>query len=264
MATGARPALEAPAAWRCIDFISDLHLDPGQPLTWRCCEAYLAQTPADAVFILGDLFEVWLGDDLLQQDPQGFEARCVQTLRAAGRRIALYVLHGNRDFLIGPGFAQAAGVQLLEDPTVLHFAGQHWMLSHGDAMCLADREYLQFRAQVRSPGWQAAFLGRPLEERRALARGMRAQSEARKRQTRTWIDLDDDEVRRQLQDAGAGTLIHGHTHQPADHALGDGLRRLTLSDWDAVARPARAQVLRLHADARHARLPLAAAPAPAP
>jgi UDP-2,3-diacylglucosamine hydrolase len=261
VATGARPALEAPAAWRCIDFISDLHLDPGQPLTWGCCAAYLAQTPADAVFILGDLFEVWVGDDLLQRDPQGFEARCVQALQVAGSRRALFFLHGNRDFLIGADFAQTAGVQLLGDPTVLRFAGQRWMLSHGDAMCLADHDYLQFRAQVRSPGWQAAFLARPLEERRALARAMRAQSEARKQQARTWIDLDDDEVRRQLQHAGAATLIHGHTHQPADHALGAGLRRLTLGDWDLAARPARAQVLRLHADARHERLPLAVLPA---
>lgn len=242
-------------------FISDLHLTVDRPALTEVFERYLAgpARDADALYILGDLYEYWAGDD--DHDDPLNSALAAQLARLADGGTRIHFMPGNRDFLIGADFAQTAGVQLLGDPTVLRFAGQRWMLSHGDAMCLADHDYLQFRAQVRSPGWQAAFLARPLEERRALARAMRAQSEARKQQARTWIDLDDDEVRRQLQHAGAATLIHGHTHQPADHALGAGLRRLTLGDWDLAARPARAQVLRLHADARHERLPLAVLPA---
>lgn len=253
------PVLEAPAAWGSIDILSDLHLDAEHPHTLHAWQRYLQDTPAQAVFILGDLFEVWVGDDSFSADPQGFEAHCVDILRDAARQHSIHVLRGNRDFLIGDAFARACGLQLLEDPTVLQFAGQRWLLSHGDAMCLADTAYLQFRALVRGAAWQQRFLSQPLAARRAEARALRQRSESHKQQAAHWVDLDDAEVRRQLLQAQAGTLVHGHTHHPADHDLGDGLRRIVLSDWDQHAQPPRGEVLRIGRDGRHARMDVAAA-----
>jgi UDP-2,3-diacylglucosamine hydrolase len=236
----------APPAWRTVDLISDLHLQAQEADTVQAWRSYLQTTPADALFILGDLFEVWVGDDAAEAP--GFEQLAVQALHAAAQRLPIHFLHGNRDFLVGEAFARATGVHLLADPTVLAFQGRHWLLSHGDLLCLDDTEYLAFRAQVRSPAWQAAFLARPLVERQAFARGARTQSEARKSDPdMVWADVDAAAARRWLQRAGADTLIHGHTHRPAEHALGDGLRRIVLSDWDAEAQPPRLQVLRLSA-----------------
>ena len=133
---------------------------------------------------------------------------------------------------------------MLDDPTVLVLHGERWLLSHGDALCLDDTDYLRFRAQVRASEWQSAFLARPLAERRALARAMRVQSEDRKRDPSVvWADVDADAARDWLARANARTLVHGHTHRPAEHDLGNGLRRLVLSDWDAAAHPPRAQLL---------------------
>jgi UDP-2,3-diacylglucosamine hydrolase len=133
---------------------------------------------------------------------------------------------------------------LVADPTVLLLHGERWLLSHGDALCLEDKDYLRFRAQVRTPEWQQALLARPLEERRTLARSVRAQSEDRKRSPdMVWADVDADAARDWLRQAGATSLVHGHTHRPAVHDLGDGMRRIVLSDWDAAAHPPRAQLL---------------------
>jgi UDP-2,3-diacylglucosamine hydrolase len=147
-------------------------------------------------------------------------------------------------------------MQLLADPTVLALHGRRWLLSHGDALCLADVDYLRFRAEVRTAAWQEAFLARPLAERRAIARGLRSESEARKQSGAEYADADSDAARAWLQAAGASTLIHGHTHRPADHDLGQGLARVVLSDWDLQATPPRAEALRLSA-AGAARVPLA-------
>ncbi|MET0544289.1 MAG: UDP-2,3-diacylglucosamine diphosphatase [Variovorax sp.] len=233
----------APSQWRTVDLISDLHLHAGDPATFQAWQGYLETTPADAVFILGDLFDVWPGDDAA--DEPGFEAQCAEVLRAATRRRPVFFMHGNRDFLIGPAFAARCGMTLLTDPTVLALHGERWLLTHGDELCLDDHEYLRFRAQVRAPAWQQALLARPLEERRALARTMRTQSESRKQSAdMVWADVDHDAARAWLRRADARTLIHGHTHRPAEHALGGaGLRRIVLSDWDAAAHPPRAQLL---------------------
>lgn len=236
----------APAGWRTVDLISDLHLQPGDAATLDAWRGYLETTPADALFILGDLFEVWVGDDAALEP--GFEAQCADLLRDASARRPVYLMHGNRDFLIGDGLAAQCGLTLLADPTVLVLHGERWLLSHGDLLCLEDTEYLQFRAEVRTPQWQGAFLARPLHERRAVARQMRTQSEARKADPRmVWADVDAEAARGWLRSANARTLIHGHTHRPATHDLGDGLQRIVLSDWDAAAHPPRAQAMCLSA-----------------
>lgn len=248
--------LLAPPLWRVVDVISDLHLQPSEPATVQAWASYMAHTRADAVFILGDLFEVWIGDDVIDAaapgslDTDSFEQRCVQTLQTAARQRDVFFMHGNRDFLIGASFAQACGIRLLADPTVLDFGGQRWLLSHGDALCLDDTDYMQFRALVRSPSWQQDFLAKPLAERKAMALNLRSQSEARKRSGAVYADVDAPAATAWLQAAHSAHLIHGHTHQPASHAFGPGLQRTVLSDWDAAASPPRAQVLRLSLDAR--------------
>jgi UDP-2,3-diacylglucosamine hydrolase len=237
------PELQAPPQWRTADFISDLHLQTSEPATFDAWRAYMRTTPADAVFILGDLFEVWVGDDAAGEP--GFEADCAAVLRDTAVRLPVFFMHGNRDFLVGQGLMQASDATLLDDPTVLTFLGQRLLLTHGDALCLDDSAYLVFRAQVRSPAWQRDFLARPLTERKAIARGLREQSEARKQTGVPYADVDGAETLRWLQAADARTMIHGHTHRPADHELGAGRRRIVLSDWDASAAPPRLQVLRV-------------------
>ncbi len=155
---------------------------------------------------------------------------------------------GNRDFLLGEAFARRCGMHLLHDPTTLAFGDRRWLLSHGDALCLDDKGYMQFRAEVRTPAWQSRFLALPLAERQAIARGLRTQSEAHKRTSARYVDLDPAATQQWLTHAGAGTFIHGHTHQPADHTMAGGGIRHVLSDWDLHATPPRAEVLRLARD----------------
>ena len=238
-------------AWRTVDFLSDLHLHSSEPATFSAWRHYMQSTPADAVFILGDLFEVWVGDDAvseyLTKPTASFEDSCAEVLSHAASRLAVFFMHGNRDFLVGWGLMNLTGATLLNDPTVLVFQGQRWLLSHGDALCLDDVDYMRFREQVRSPQWQLAFLAKPLAERQAIARGLRAQSEARKQVGAAYADVDAAATRRWLQATGTPTLVHGHTHKPATHDLQNGLQRVVLSDWDATADPPRAEVLRLSA-----------------
>lgn len=243
MAAPPIPEVTAPPGWRAIEFISDLHLQPSEPATFEAWRRYLAATAADAIFILGDLFEAWPGDDVAQQP--GFAADCVDVLSAATRLRPVFFMHGNRDFLVGDAFAQLTGVRLLADPSVLVFAGRRWLLSHGDALCLGDTEYLRFRAQVRDPAWQRDFLAQPLVQRQAVAQSLRAQSEDRKRAGAAYADVDAPSAAEWLRAADAGTLIHGHTHRPGEHELGKGLSRVVLTDWDLAARPPRGEALRL-------------------
>ncbi|MEO8387659.1 MAG: UDP-2,3-diacylglucosamine diphosphatase [Polaromonas sp.] len=247
--------LLAPPLWRTVDFISDLHLQAAEPATFEAWAHYLETTPADAVFILGDLFEVWVGDDAvggdLRDPAAGFDARCVQAMGHAAGRLALFFMHGNRDFLVGQDLMDLCNATLLDDPAVLVFPAatqRRWLLSHGDALCLDDVDYMQFRSEVRTPQWQQAFLAKPLAERQTIARGLREQSEARKQSGAQYADVDAPAARRWLQAAHSRTLIHGHTHKPAVHDLGGGLSRVVLSDWDLGAPVPRAEVLRLTAD----------------
>ncbi len=236
--------LQAPARWTCVDFISDLHLQACDTQTFAAWQAYLQHTVADVVFILGDLFEVWVGDDVLTLD-NGFEQQCANALRAAAQRLDLYILCGNRDFLMGPALMSACGATLMQEPCALEFAGQRWLLAHGDAQCLADTDYMAFRAVVRGDTWQQDFLSQSLPQRLELGRSLRAQSEARKRTQTEYADLDGDAVLALLTDHQATHMVHGHTHKPARHRLSDGRERLVLSDWDLQAHPPRAEVLRL-------------------
>ena len=247
--------LVAPSHWRTVDFMSDLHLQTSEPGTLGAFEQYLATTEADALFILGDLFEVWVGDDALA-DPGSFEAQGCAHLQSAAQRLPVYFMHGNRDFLAGSAFLAHCGITGLADPTVLVFDGQRYVLSHGDLLCLDDVDYQRFRVQARSAEWQAQFLAQPLATRRAQARGIRQESEARKQSGVTYADVDGPAAVVWLQAADAHTLIHGHTHRPADHALAPGLRRVVLSDWDAAALPPRVETLRL-SRAGLERIPLA-------
>jgi UDP-2,3-diacylglucosamine hydrolase len=240
--------LQAPSHWRCADFISDLHLQAGDHSTFAAWSAYMQATTADAVFILGDLFEAWVGDDALLVSGS-FEAECVSVLRQTGERLALYIMQGNRDFLMGPALMQACKANALADPTILNFAGQRWLLSHGDALCVDDRDYQLFRRQVRSTAWQQAFLAKPLAERQTIALGIRQASAARKQGGAIYADVDVNAALALLEDAGSSQLLHGHTHKPMQHLLPRGCQRTVLSDWDLNANPARAEVLRITASA---------------
>ncbi len=234
----------APLSWETIDFISDLHLSEETPLTFEAWAGYMRDTVADAVVILGDLFEAWVGDDARHA---GFEARCaaVLTSTAATRRVAFMV--GNRDFLVGDAMLADCGVQALADPTVFVVGDDRLLLSHGDALCLSDLEYQQIRSMARSPAWQQGFLALSLEERRSQVRQMRLRSELhnKARAGTDYADLDLPTAVQWMQAAATPNFIHGHTHKPATEGLAPGFVRHVLSDWDLDhAGKARADVLR--------------------
>lgn len=237
----------APAAWRSIDFISDLHLAQGTSRTFDVWASYMRSTSADAVFILGDLFEVWIGDDTRGRP---FEHRCVEVLYDAGRRRHVAFMAGNRDFLVGPRMLADCGVARLDDPTVLHAFGRSWLLTHGDSLCLDDVEYQTFRREVRSQDWQAAFLSHAEAERARMARAIRTESQSRKDHSDSatvWADVDGPAALAWLQAAGCDTMIHGHTHRPGTSQLAPERVRQVLSDWDIDSPRPRAEVLRLDA-----------------
>lgn len=242
------PVLAAPPGWRTLAFLSDVHLHPAEAATAQAWQASLTSGQWDALFILGDLFEVWVGDDVLTDpstDPvyRAFWQQCAQVLRHTSQRMPVYFMPGNRDFLVGPAWLAASGMTALADPTVLQWAGQRWVLSHGDALCLSDEPYQAFRKEVRTAAWQSRFLARPLAERLAMVRHMRNASEQRKASAMAWVDADNTAATAWLHAGAATLLIHGHTHMPATHDLGGGLTRRVLSDWDATSQPPRLQVL---------------------
>lgn len=267
----------APPHWRAIDFISDLHLSEHTPHTVAALVQHLSQTSADAVFLLGDIFEVWIGDDARHQP---FEAGLLSSMAHASKSKSLFFMAGNRDFLFGEAAARDAGLVRLADPSVLEAFGHRLLLSHGDAWCLEDRDYQAFRRQVRHEAWQEGFLSQTLDARKAIARGLRERSMATKagmaERPELWADLDANAVRDALRAHRCTVLVHGHTHRPGRHDLGDpmpgaetptdgqtpprGPSREVLSDWDLDQLPARGDVLRLTAQGLQ-RLPLVAAAA---
>jgi len=215
-------------------FISDLHLQPSQPRLLDACLRFLDEQArgVDALYILGDLFEVWIGDD---DDAAwlGDFAHALQQLHASGT--ALYFMHGNRDFLLGREFASRCDLQLLGDSAVIDLYGRPALLMHGDTLCTEDRDYLAFRAQVRNPQWQQAVLAQPLAQRRQLAAQLRQQSQmAAGDKAEDIMDVTPDEVERVMAASQVDLLIHGHTHRPARHAIsvsGKPAERIVLGDW---------------------------------
>jgi UDP-2,3-diacylglucosamine hydrolase len=245
---GAPPAATewlAPDSWQTIDFISDLHLSAALPRTFDAWAAYLLATPADAVVVLGDLFEFWPGSDASALD---FEGRCLQVLRQAAERQHVSVMVGNRDFLLAPDLLQGLGVHPLSDPTLLRAWNSTLLLTHGDALCLSDVAYQQFRKWVRDPLVQADFLSRPLQERVTMGAKVRHASEAGRSQPPPggWPDLDTDAAIAWLQANASTTMVHGHTHRPGESMLAPGYVRHVLSDWNLDDAPSRAEVLRWH------------------
>ena len=191
-------------------FISDLHLDSARPAVIAALATFLRNnTNCDALFVLGDLFEAWVGDD----DDSALASEVAALFReftAAGP--ALYLMQGNRDFLLGAGFCDSVNGVLLDDPTVIDLYGTPTLLMHGDSLCTGDAEYVAFRARARSPEWQAELLAKPLPERRALAAQLRAMSrEANSNKAEDIMDVTPSEVLRVMSEAGVGRLIHGHT-----------------------------------------------------
>lgn len=231
-----------------VDFISDLHLHASTPRTAQALFDFLAQREPAPLVVLGDLFELWIGDDWLSHAEAGFERNCMQALAQACSQSPVAWVCGNRDFLVGEQVHQALGWKALKDPSVVIAAFGRCLVTHGDAWCLSDTGYMAFRNEVRSVAWQSRFLSQDLNERLNAARHMREQSQATQAQRTQWADVDLALARAQLQAHGCQHLVHGHTHQPADQDLGQGLMRHVLSDWDVdQARPARAQVLRWRA-----------------
>ncbi|MEX2132058.1 MAG: UDP-2,3-diacylglucosamine diphosphatase [Pseudohongiellaceae bacterium] len=217
--------------------ISDLHLQAGREDITNSLLDLLADRAGktDKLVILGDLFEVWIGDD--DENPlAGRVAAALQTLSQTGVEIML--MHGNRDFLLGPDYAARCGARLIEDPWVFSHQGEAVALLHGDTLCSDDHDYQKFRVMVRDPGWQQAFLAKPLAERQAFARDARRQSRENNRyKSQTIMDVNRDAVIRLMQSFSVTTLIHGHTHRPDVHQvdLGNGIsgRRIVLGDWDS-------------------------------
>ena len=247
--------LQAPENWRMVDFISDLHLQEQEMATFEVWQTYMQNTTADAVFILGDLFEVWVGDDAVAHHV--FLQQCASVLKSCAATKHVAFMRGNRDFLVGASFLDECQVQDLQDPTLLNFAAQKILLSHGDAGCLADTSYQEFRLMVRQETWQSTFLAKPLSEREIIARQLRMQSELLKKDPHTlYADVDDGWTSKWLAQTEAHSLVHGHTHRPDDHRLGSAQTRHVLSDWDAAAATPRAEVLRWHSTGKHERISL--------
>jgi UDP-2,3-diacylglucosamine hydrolase len=215
-------------------FVSDLHLDALEPAAGAQFIEFLRvrAVSVDALYILGDLFESWVGDD--DEDPhRGLICEALRELSAHG--VPCYVMHGNRDFLLQRGFAQRSGTRLLADPVIIDLYGQSALLTHGDALCTADRPYQLLRGVVRAPSWQQRFLSLPLSLRRSLAQQARDGSRRHTQRTAGEImDVDANAVAAAMRACGVHLLIHGHTHRPAVHEFElDGVpaRRIVLGAW---------------------------------
>lgn len=259
MAEAPLTQLSVPAHWRRIAIASDVHLSADAPQTAQAWHRALADCDADALILLGDYFDVWVGDDALDVAPSSAESPedaaalrfwqdAVAQLAQASVRLPVYWLVGNRDFLTAQRFAQAAGVQRCSDPLLLDWGGRRSLLSHGDAWCTDDADYMAFRAQVRGRAWQADFLRQALPRRLQQARHMRANSQAHQQAMAAPSDVNDAAVEADRTRAGAWQVIHGHTHQGQSHVLPQGHARHVTLDWCASTSSRRAEWLCLHAD----------------
>lgn len=236
-------------SWSQIDFISDIHLSEQHPDTYFIWLQYLQNNKADAIFILGDLFEAWVGDDAILET--GFERNCALALAQCSLQKPIFMLHGNRDFLTKQAFFDFTGIQQLDDPCKLSAFGDHYLLSHGDALCTSDTDYMQLRSVVRSPIWQTAVLAQPLATRRQMADKIKAD----KLSTTTEpskdsnfynnLDINHNLAIDWLNQHGSNCLIHGHTHKPQEDSLNLEMSRWVLSDWEVDHPIPRAEVLSL-------------------
>jgi UDP-2,3-diacylglucosamine hydrolase len=215
-------------------FISDLHLDPERPAVTELFLELLdtRARASDAVYILGDLFEAWVGDD----DTSPMNQAVVEGLKQCTTSgTPVFIMHGNRDFLLGAQFAAASGCTLLNDPVRVDLYGTPALLMHGDLLCTDDREYMAFRAMVRDSEWQRELLSKPLEERQLIAREMRDRSrEQTGGKPESIMDVNNEAVIKTMTDHRVQCLIHGHTHRPAIHDLvisGEPAQRIVLGDW---------------------------------
>ena len=233
-------------------FISDLHLEETRPDITDAFLRFLDQKTSgiERLYILGDFFEAWIGDD--ERTP--LQETIAAALKAiSDRGVEIFLMHGNRDFLIGEEFCERAGATLLDDPTVVDLYGTPTLLMHGDSLCTADEEYQKFRANMRNPQMQKMMLARPLEDRQKMARQLRDMSMAKNQgKAEDIMDVTPEEVVREMETHGVQQMIHGHTHRPAIHDLqanGQPATRIVLGDWDEnvwwlEAAPGRAPELR--------------------
>jgi UDP-2,3-diacylglucosamine hydrolase len=218
-------------------FVSDLHLDAQHPAITRQFLDFLAtRAPAaEALYILGDLFEAWTGDDDLDEEKE----RVIAALGAlTARGVPCYVMHGNRDFLLGETFCRQTGCRLIDDPVVVHLHGRRVLVMHGDTLCTDDHSYQNLRAMVRDPGWQRMFLALSREQRRTLAEEARAGSKEHMAQADDSImDVNQDAVAAAMRGAHVELLVHGHTHRPNVHRFevdGAPATRIVLGDWHST------------------------------
>ncbi|GAA5014446.1 UDP-2,3-diacylglucosamine diphosphatase [Massilia kyonggiensis] len=247
--------MTAPARTLAL-FISDLHLQASHPRTAEAFFRFLAERAAHAerLYLLGDIFEYWAGDDDLDDPFNRSVAAALRRLREGGT--AVYWLGGNRDFLVGTGFADAAGLTLLPEPHVATIGGRQVVLVHGDAQCTDDVKYMAFRAQVRDPAWQRQFLAMPLAQRKAIIAGLREGSRAAHGEKSYEImDVTPAAIAALHADSGTDVIIHGHTHRPALHEAG-GKQRYVLPDWELDADPVRGGWIAIDEDGRIQRVDL--------
>ncbi len=218
-------------------FVSDIHLDPERPQTLKKFGDYLhgIQHDTDTLYILGDLFEYWIGDDGIDLLGHRQAAQLLSGISKSG--IEIRVMHGNRDFLIGNQFVSLIGAELIADPCVVDVHGVRVLLTHGDTLCTDDADHQQFRQMVNSHEWQASFLSLPIEQRRDQALKMRAQSESGKSgKSMSIMDVNQHAVLKAMERESVATIIHGHVHMPAvyEHTVrGNAATRYVLGDWDS-------------------------------
>ncbi|MBK1891021.1 UDP-2,3-diacylglucosamine diphosphatase [Undibacterium sp. 14-3-2] len=213
-------------------FVSDIHLSPALPKTTSAFLAFLRQkaTQAKQLYILGDLFEYWVGDDDIADDYNQKIVTALEVLTTSG--VELFWIAGNRDFLAGSLFAETTGAKLLPDPSTVSIAGLNIVICHGDAQCTDDTDYIKFRTMVRNPEWQKQFLSRPLSERKLIVQSMRMNSKSEQAKKDSDImDVNSEAIAKLFEASACCIMIHGHTHRPARHPE-TGKYRYVLPDWD--------------------------------
>lgn len=215
-----------------IRLISDIHLSNHRPDLSKAFFRYLQNLTENtqALYLLGDIFDAYIGDD---DDDELLQAVKQQLLKLSQKGVKLYFMHGNRDFLVGEDFCQASGCTLLSDPSIIEHHGKPYLLMHGDSLCTDDVDYQAFRAQIQSPESKAFLLSKSLQERRAIAQQLRESSKSmNSNKAEDIMDVNQQAVLQAFTEHKVDTLIHGHTHRPAIHAINEQQQRVVLGDWD--------------------------------